>query len=68
VTGVSYIGKVSLQANKLDSYTELLPEATRFAVLANPNNPLVNNSIVYGFARSGFHQLGDTSKSYPQAA
>jgi putative tryptophan/tyrosine transport system substrate-binding protein len=66
MTGVSYM-QGELAAKQVGLLHELLPEATRFAVLANPNNPLVNDSIVTVRARRS-HQLGDTSKSYPQAA
>ena len=45
VTGASYM-QGELAAKQLGLLHELLPEATRFAVLANPNNPLVNDSIV----------------------
>jgi putative ABC transport system substrate-binding protein len=45
VTGVSYM-QGELAAKQVGLLHELLPEATRFAVLANPNNPLVNDSIV----------------------
>jgi len=39
VTGVSYM-QGELAAKQVGLLHELLPEATRFAVLANPNNPL----------------------------
>jgi ABC-type uncharacterized transport system substrate-binding protein len=45
LTGVSYM-QGELAAKQVGLLHELLPEATRFAVLANPNNPLVNDSIV----------------------
>jgi putative tryptophan/tyrosine transport system substrate-binding protein len=45
VTGVSYM-QGELAAKQLGLLHELLPEATHFAVLVNPNNPLVTKSIV----------------------
>jgi putative tryptophan/tyrosine transport system substrate-binding protein len=45
VSGVSYM-QAELAAKQLGLLHELLPEATRFAVLVNPNNPLVTKSIV----------------------
>jgi putative tryptophan/tyrosine transport system substrate-binding protein len=45
VTGVSYM-QGELAAKQVGLLHELLPEAVRFAVLANPTNPLVNESIV----------------------
>ena len=40
VTGVTYM-QAELAAKQVGLLHELLPEATRFAVLVNPNNPLV---------------------------
>jgi putative ABC transport system substrate-binding protein len=56
VTGVSYM-QGELAAKQVGLLHELLPEATRFAVLANPNNPLVNDSIVAD-SRAAVSSLG----------
>ena len=45
VTGVSYM-QAELAAKQIGLLHELLPEATRFAVLVNPTNPLVTGPIV----------------------
>jgi putative ABC transport system substrate-binding protein len=45
VTGVSDIG-VELGAKRLALLHELLPEAARFAVLVNPDNPLVTGAFI----------------------
>ena len=45
VTGISDIG-VELGAKRLALLHELLPGATRFAVLVNPDNPLVTEAFV----------------------
>jgi putative ABC transport system substrate-binding protein len=45
ITGISDIG-VELGAKRLALLHELLPGATRFAVLFNPNNPLVAETFV----------------------
>jgi putative ABC transport system substrate-binding protein len=45
VTGVSYM-QGELAAKQVGLLHELLPQATRFAILANPNNPLVTDSII----------------------
>src|SRR5215469_14783822 len=66
VTGVSYM-QGELAAKQVGLLHELLPEATRFAVLANPNNPLVTESIITD-SRAAVSSIGGTSKSYPQAA
>jgi putative ABC transport system substrate-binding protein len=44
-TGISDIG-VQLGAKRLALLLELLPGATRFAVLVNPDNPLITESFV----------------------
>ena len=43
VTGVSYM-QAELAAKQIGLLHELLPEATRFAVLVNPTNPLVTRT------------------------
>ena len=45
ITGVSYM-QAELAAKQIGLLHELLPEATRFAVLVNPTNPLVTGPIV----------------------
>jgi putative ABC transport system substrate-binding protein len=45
VTGVSYM-QGELAAKQLGLLHELVPGATRFAVLVNPNNPIVTRSTV----------------------
>jgi putative tryptophan/tyrosine transport system substrate-binding protein len=45
VTGVTYM-QAELAAKQVGLLHELLPEATRFAVLVNPNNPLVTGPII----------------------
>jgi putative ABC transport system substrate-binding protein len=47
VTGVSYM-QGELAAKQLGLLHELLPKATRFAVLVNPNNPLVTETTITG--------------------
>ena len=44
-TGISDIG-VQIGAKRLGLLRELLPEATRFAVLVNPNNPFIAEPFV----------------------
>jgi ABC-type uncharacterized transport system substrate-binding protein len=45
VTGVNYL-QAELAAKQLGLLHELLPRATRFAVLVNPNNPVVTTSAI----------------------
>ena len=45
VTGISDIG-VELGAKRLGLLHELLPSATRFAVLVNPDNPFITKPFV----------------------
>jgi ABC-type uncharacterized transport system substrate-binding protein len=45
VTGVNYM-QAELAAKQLGLLHELLPTATRFAVLVNPNNPVVSHSAI----------------------
>jgi putative tryptophan/tyrosine transport system substrate-binding protein len=45
VTGVNYM-QAELAAKQLGLLHELLPRATRFAVLVNPNNPVVARSAI----------------------
>ena len=45
VTGVNYM-QAELAAKQLGLLHELLPSATRFAVLVNPNNPVVSTSAI----------------------
>jgi putative tryptophan/tyrosine transport system substrate-binding protein len=45
VTGVNYL-QAELAAKQLGLLHELLPRATRFAVLVNPNNPVVARSAI----------------------
>jgi putative ABC transport system substrate-binding protein len=45
VTGVNYM-QAELAAKQLGLLHELLPRATRFAVLVNPNNPAVSHSAI----------------------
>jgi putative ABC transport system substrate-binding protein len=47
VTGVSYM-QGELAAKQLGLLHELLPGAARFAVLVNPNNPLVTETTITG--------------------
>ncbi|MFY9836514.1 MAG: ABC transporter substrate-binding protein [Xanthobacteraceae bacterium] len=45
VTGVNYM-QAELAAKQLGLLHELLPKATRFAVLVNPKNPVVSSSAI----------------------
>jgi len=56
VTGVIGLGS-ELQPKKLEILHEMLPSATRFAVLVNPNNPVTMREGVQG-AQSGARRLG----------
>jgi putative ABC transport system substrate-binding protein len=45
VTGVTFMG-IELVAKRLELLRELLPGATRIAVLVNPNNPGIMQSVI----------------------
>jgi putative ABC transport system substrate-binding protein len=56
VTGFTTIG-VDLAAKRLELLRELIPRATKVALLVNPNNPRVTQEVIEG-TEAGARQLG----------
>jgi putative ABC transport system substrate-binding protein len=56
VTGVTGLGS-ELEPKRLEMFHEMLPSATRFAVLVNPNNPVTMKERIEA-AQTGAERLG----------
>jgi putative ABC transport system substrate-binding protein len=54
VTGINYM-QAELAAKQLELLHELLPRATRFAVLVNPDNPVVSGSAIAELQEAASH-------------
>jgi len=54
VTGINYM-QAELAAKQLELLHEMLPRATRFAVLINPDNPVVSGSAITELQEAASH-------------